>query len=95
MFPREIARLEPLSAAEQALVDGCVAGRVVRLGDARPEASGDAVTVRAAVIRVMALGGGAAHPTHERGVTLGGAAPGENGCPSYVLSACDCVSLSV
>lgn len=70
---RTLADLGPLRAAEQALVDGCVAGRVVRLGDARPEASGDAVTVRAAVIRVMALGGDAAHPTHERGVALDGA----------------------
>ena len=68
-FPR-------LTAAEKALVACCARGEAwtPRNWDGtRPEAPTRANTIRADLIRFLALGGDAAHPVHESGVMLGGA----------------------
>ena len=68
-FPR-------LTAAEKALVACCARGEPWtprNWDETRPEAPTRANTIRADLIRFLALGGDPAHPVHERGVMLGGA----------------------
>lgn len=72
-FGRWLGDFEPLSDAEKDLVAQCAKGDICSLGSERPEEGTDANTVRAGLIRFLALGGDAEHPVHERGVQLEGA----------------------
>ena len=68
-FPR-------LTAAEKALVAYCARGEEWKprnWDETRPEAPTRANTIRADLIRFLALGGDPAHPVHELGVMLRGA----------------------
>ncbi len=69
---RTLDQLAPLSAAETQVVGACVAGEVAILGAHPPDAPSEAVHLRASVVRIMAQGGDADHPTHERGVQIEG-----------------------
>ena len=62
-----------LSAAEKKLLAACAMGEPCRLGVARPEESDTAKTIRAGLIRFVALGGDLENPVHENGVQLYGA----------------------
>lgn len=68
-FPR-------LSAAERRLVECCARGEVWKpdgWDGKRPETPNAANTIRAELIRFLALGGDEAHPVHEAGVMVHGA----------------------
>ena len=74
---RWLGDLEPLSAFERKLVAACARGEVCEpdgWDGKRPEedAATEANTVRAELIRFLALGGDDEHPVHEQGVMLGG-----------------------
>lgn len=72
-FGRSLSDFPKLSDAEQQLVACCAQGEICGLGDgSRPEAATDANTIRAELIRFLALGGDATHPVHEEGVMLRG-----------------------
>ncbi len=62
-----------LSDVEKRLVKDCAAGTICKLGTTRPETATAANTIRAGLIRFLALGGDAAHPVHEKGLHLEGA----------------------
>lgn len=65
-----------LSPAEQLLVECCARGEIwkpVGWDWERPEAASVANTIRAELIRFLALGGDDAHPVHEEGVMVRGA----------------------
>jgi hypothetical protein len=65
-----------LSAAEKRLVECCARGVVWRpegWDGERPEAATAANTIRAELIRFLALGGDDAHPVHDEGVMARGA----------------------
>ena len=62
-----------LSDAEKRLVKDCAAGTGCVLGATRPETATTENTIRADLIRFLALGGCEANPVHENGVQLAGA----------------------
>lgn len=68
-------RFEPLSPAEQVLLDGLESGAFDRVGDGTPpvEAVPD-LTVRASLIRYLLVGRDGAPRLHEKGLRLSGAA---------------------
>ena len=70
---RSLADFPKLSAAEKELVACARSGEVCELDDERPEKPTKANTIRAGLIRFLALGGEDAHPVHEAGVQLRGA----------------------
>ena len=74
---RWLADLEPLSAAEKALVAACANGEDWEPEgpdeETRPDVATPANTIRADLIRFLLLGGDANHPVHENGVMVGGA----------------------
>ena len=74
---RWLGDLEPLSAAEKALVAACAKGEAWWPegwdGKTRPDASTPANTIRADLIRFLLLSGDANHPVHEEGVMVSGA----------------------
>ena len=74
---RWLGDLEPLSAAEKALVAACAKGEPWEPegsdGKTRPDAATPANTIRADLIRFLLLGGDANHPVHEEGVMVRGA----------------------
>jgi len=75
---RCLADFEDLSAAEKRLVECCAAGEVWEPEDwdgTRPDedARNDANTIRAGLIRFLALGGDTRNPVHEAGVAVHGA----------------------
>lgn len=63
----------PLNAAEQKILEAAAAGEVAKIGETRPDAKGDANTVRATFLRFLALGGDDEVPVHERGLWVQGA----------------------
>jgi hypothetical protein len=72
---RWLGDLGELNAAEKLLVECCARGEPWEPNGwdrTRPAAATPANTIRAALIRFLALGGDAAHPVHEAGVTVGG-----------------------
>ncbi|MBY0306764.1 MAG: hypothetical protein K2W86_16625 [Sphingomonas sp.] len=72
-FGRSLSDFPNLSDAEKQLVSCCARGDVCKLGDGtRPEEQTAANTIRAELIRFLALGGDANHPVHEEGVMLRG-----------------------
>lgn len=74
MSARSLAAFEPLSRAEQTLVDGLDKGDFDRLGDGKPPEPDDADrAVRAALLRFLILGGPDAPRLHEKGLRLSGA----------------------
>ena len=70
---RSLADFAPLSAAEKKLIACARNGELCELDDERPEKSTKANTIRAGLIRFLALGGDDDNPVHERGVQLRGA----------------------
>ena len=74
---RWLGDLEPLSAAEKALVAACAKGEPWWPEgwdfETRPDAPTPANTIRADLIRFLLLGGDANHPVHEEGVMARGA----------------------
>lgn len=66
-----------LNSAEQRLLDGCIKGNNVEISSTRPEkpiSEGEkANTVRATLIRWLALGGDTEYPIHDHGIRLKGA----------------------
>ena len=70
---RSLTDFAPLSAAEQKLLACARSGAVCELDDERPEEPTKANTIRAGLIRFLALGGDDANPVHEAGVQLLGA----------------------
>ncbi|MCW1985241.1 UNVERIFIED_ORG: hypothetical protein M2348_000973 [Sphingomonas sp. R1F5B] len=72
-FGRWLGDFGPLSAAEQKLVAACAKGEQCILSTERPESETKANTIRAELIRFLALGGDAENPVHEHGVALRGA----------------------
>lgn len=74
---KNLADFETLNAAEEKLLNACMSGVVAVINEARPTeaiSEGDkANTVRAALIRWLALGGDTEHPLHACGVQLEGA----------------------
>lgn len=72
-FGRSLSDFPNLSDAEKQLVACCERGDPCVLGDGnRPEAATAANTIRAELIRFLALGGDATHPVHDEGVMLRG-----------------------
>jgi hypothetical protein len=69
-FGRSLSDFGKLSAAEKRLVACCARGEACVLGDERPEEATVANTIRAGLIRFLALGGDAENPVHEEGVML-------------------------
>lgn len=74
---RWLADFEPLSAFERKLVTTCARGEVCEPENwdgNRPavDASTEVNTIRAEIIRFLALGGDSGHPVHEEGVMLHG-----------------------
>ena len=64
----------PLNAAERQFLAACAKGELCFFNEGeRPEQAGDDYTIRASLIRFLALGGDDANPAHERGVQLQGA----------------------
>ena len=71
---RWLGDLGPLSEAEQKLVECCAEGQICLLNnDKRPEEAKPEYTIRAELVRFLALGGDSVHPIHERGIMLAGA----------------------
>ena len=74
---RWLGDLEPLSAAEKALVAACAKGEFWAPegwdGESRPDVATPANTIRAGLLRFLLLGGDANHPVHEEGVMVRGA----------------------
>ncbi|MFD2781319.1 hypothetical protein ACFS32_09540 [Novosphingobium pokkalii] len=94
---RWLGDFAPLSEAEEKLVAACAKGEPCVLDAERPEQATAANTIRAGLIRFLALGGDAKNPLHERGVCLQGAWISEaldlKGCnveADLVLLACHC-----
>lgn len=72
-FGRSLADFPRLSDAEKDLVACCARGEDCLLNDgSRPNIATTANTIRAELIRFLALGGDAEHPVHEEGVALQG-----------------------
>jgi hypothetical protein len=71
-FGRSLSDFVKLSAAERRLVACCARGEICELGEERPEKATVANTIRAGLIRFLALGGDAENPVHEEGVVLWG-----------------------
>jgi hypothetical protein len=72
-FGRSLGDFPKLGAAEKRLVACCARGEVCELGDGtRPEKATAANTIRAGLIRFLALGGDAENPVHDEGVMLRG-----------------------
>ncbi len=82
---RWLGDFEPLSDLERALVAAAAAGEWLRLGDNRPSIATGENTIRAALLRFLALGGDSASPVHEAGIQIAGAWI----AGSLRLSACD------
>ena len=70
---RSLADFPKLSAAEQKLIACARNGEWCELDPKRPEKPTEANTIRAGLIRFLALGGDDDNPVHERGVQLRGA----------------------
>ena len=68
-----LADFVPLTAAEQKLVACARNGEMCTLNPKRPEEPTEANTIRAGLIRFLALGGDDENPVHEAGVHLSGA----------------------
>lgn len=72
-FGRSLSDFPNLSDAEKKLVACCAQGEICELGNGKlPKAATAANTIRAELIRFLALGGDADHPVHEEGVMLWG-----------------------
>ncbi len=73
-FGRSLSDFPNLNAAEKKLIACCAKGATCVLGDGtRPDASTKANTIRAGLIRFLALGGDDSNPVQEEGVYLTGA----------------------
>ena len=72
-YPRTIADLGPLTAAEAHVLAQASAGDDAILGNAVPDAATDDRRVRASLLRYILLGGCEAHPAHEKGIWIEGA----------------------
>ena len=70
---RSLVDFAPLSDAEKTLIACARKGEDCRLDPKRPEEPTEANTIRAGLIRFLALGGDDDSPVHERGVQLWGA----------------------
>lgn len=70
---RSLQEFSPLSPAEQRILEAAAAGDLAEIGETRPDAKGDANTVRATFLRFLALGGDDEAPVHERGLWVQGA----------------------
>ncbi len=71
---RWLGDFSPLKPAERKLIAACAAGGGCEFNDGkRPDEAKPAYTIRAALIRFLALGGDTEHPVHEHGVRLAGA----------------------
>lgn len=68
-----LEEFQPLSAAEQLLVDACARGTGARLSSQRPAAATSTNKVRASVVAFLAQGGDDATPVHHQGLQLYGA----------------------
>lgn len=70
---RTLEEFLPLKPAEQQLLNACRSGEPATISTKRPESASDDNTVRAALLRFLALGGDEHTPVHEHGVQLVGA----------------------
>jgi len=69
----ELVKEEPLSLAEQKLLNACANGETAHIGDKRPDLRTNTNRIRPAFLRFLALGGDAEAPVHERGLQIRGA----------------------
>lgn len=72
-FGRSLAEFPDLSPAEKKFVACVVRGEPCVLGEARAEAATEENSIRATLIRFLALGGDEDSPVHEHGIDLRGA----------------------
>ncbi len=73
--PRTLADFEPLTKAEQQVLDELDTGKQIDLGDGElpPEDAGPERQLRARFLRWLALGGDDDHRLHEKGLRVAGA----------------------
>lgn len=72
-FGRSLGDFAPLSPAEDDLVQACATGVLSSFGDRRPETPEAGKSIRADLLRFLALGGDEAVAVHEKGVRVDGA----------------------
>src|ERR1044072_1269211 len=70
---RSLADFGRLSATERKLLDCCRRGTIMEIGDETPTEGTTANSIRASLVRFLALGGDERAPVHEAGVVGRGA----------------------
>ncbi len=94
--PRKLDKFEPLTKAEQQVLDELDTGKDIRLGDGElpPEDAGPERQLRARFVRWLALGGDNDHRLHEKGLRVQGAlitsdGPAGAATPGLDLEGCE------